>query len=1150
MKINYKIPLVLSATVLGLNVYTDTIYAESSDKYESTLKVDESIDQDYLEIFGSLNLNRNINNYEMLSDKLIEYDWIEKDEELENSENEVHHPFSIRIREKELIHNETEITLIFRNLHKQENIAAYTLTFNVNTEEYEFTEILDSIEIEDDKANQVLISVENNESLNNEDKELSDSIVVEIDNISYIQTQDTVPVKDTTLDDQNTNEMVSEESGIQNKETDLNEIEKDSKDVERELDNNDIVTDDTSLTDVSSNENLDDKMSTDKTEDKQEQSLQSSLSTVSVSSSIISRVSNFSTPNNAFTGSNYTLTATASPSNASLYKFWIRDDAKNEWTVLRDYSSESSFNWKPTKSGKTRLVVHVKHKNSNKDYDDYKFVDLNVQKPIFSIQSFSSVVNGFVGKPSLLSTSVSGANEELFKYWVQDLSNGSWQVLRNYSIHSDFEWIPKKAGKYKLVVHAKDRSSTKSYDDYAFRYVTVKEPELKITNLNVIEAGHAGLPYTLSTKANATNASQYKYWIQDLSTNKWEVIRNYSRTSEFNWIPEKAGDYKIVVHAKDEASQNEYDDYRFNYVTVKKPKLSINQLSISGSGPAGSQYSVKSSSVGSENPVYKFWVQDDSTKKWEVIKDYSSESQVNWMPKKGGKYKIVVHSKDSQSKLDYDDYTFRNIEIKPSTSQINQFYVTEGKQIGSTYKVNVSSKSDNESLHKFFVQSKATNTWTTIKDWSTSTEVNWTPEKPGKYRLVAHSKDKYSQSTHDDYKFKDVTVHAPFVYQTTQYDINFTDALNKQMTYSPQTDLYGGGFKNAKIEDVSYYLNPKNFLDKSYNYSPSDSMKVKITTDVLNVRSGPSANYSRINSVLKDKVYNVVSEQYGWYKIDLGRTTGWISGDYVTVINSEQVIENVSLYGRVNTSTLNVRKGPSTNYGIVTQVYNRNSFAILDESNGWYLLNLKDSQGWVSGDFINVSSSIPETMLQFISLSNSSGIKVDVMNKELNNKGILHNTGQAFIDASKEFNVNEIYLLSHALLETGHGTSKLATGVVVSEVDGKAVTPKKVYNMFGIAAFDDSALKSGSEHAYKKGWDTPEKAIKGGAEWIAAEYINNPTHRQDTLYKMRWNPVNPTRHQYATDIGWAVKQTHTLDFLLDFSLRNNLVLKFDIPVYN
>lgn len=200
---------------------------------------------------------------------------------------------------------------------------------------------------------------------------------------------------------------------------------------------------------------------------------------------------------------------------------------------------------------------------------------------------------------------------------------------------------------------------------------------------------------------------------------------------------------------------------------------------------------------------------------------------------------------------------------------------------------------------------------------------------------------------------------------------------------------------------------------------------------------------------------------------------------------------------------------------------------------------------------------------QFLVLSGSSGIsEKDINNKILKNKGILSGKAGNFLEASKQFNVNEIYLISHAMLETGNGTSALANGIKVGlNKDGKPemVTDNNksdlkdietTYNMYGVGAYDSCPEKCGSERAYEKGWFTPEKAIIGGAEFISDGYI---TEGQDTLYKMRWNPEKASKkptHQYATDVGWAAKQTGKMKeiFNLAKGLKGN-PLVFEFPSY-
>lgn len=176
---------------------------------------------------------------------------------------------------------------------------------------------------------------------------------------------------------------------------------------------------------------------------------------------------------------------------------------------------------------------------------------------------------------------------------------------------------------------------------------------------------------------------------------------------------------------------------------------------------------------------------------------------------------------------------------------------------------------------------------------------------------------------------------------------------------------------------------------------------------------------------------------------------------------------------------------------------------------------------------------------QFAVLSGTNGLSETTLNAYLSNKGVLAGKGKEFIDAAKRYNISEIYLAVHAALESGDGTSELATGVIYN---GTAV-----YNMFGIGAYDSDPVGEGAKYAYEHGWTSIEAAIYGGAQWISENYINGSA-KQNTLYKMRWNPANPGIHQYATDVAWAVKQARTISALFGAVPYANV--NFDVPVYS
>lgn len=251
----------------------------------------------------------------------------------------------------------------------------------------------------------------------------------------------------------------------------------------------------------------------------------------------------------------------------------------------------------------------------------------------------------------------------------------------------------------------------------------------------------------------------------------------------------------------------------------------------------------------------------------------------------------------------------------------------------------------------------------------------------------------------------------------------------------------------------------------------------------------------------------------------------------------------------------NVRGGASTSDWVITQVKQGKTVTVVKPVNAsWYQIDF--ATGWVNPapsdvhyylDPSNFHPGEPE-YFQFLDLSSPTSVSADEINKKiLVNRGILTGKASAFIQAAAQQHINEIYLIAHALLETGNGSSNLAKGIRVTTVDGKAVKPMTVYNMYGIGAVDSDPDKGGSEYAYKQGWFTPEAAIIGGAGFIGSSYIDNPTYHQNTLYKMRWNPDRPATHQYASDIGWAVKQTSIISGL--YQLLSSYSIRFDVPKY-
>ena len=281
----------------------------------------------------------------------------------------------------------------------------------------------------------------------------------------------------------------------------------------------------------------------------------------------------------------------------------------------------------------------------------------------------------------------------------------------------------------------------------------------------------------------------------------------------------------------------------------------------------------------------------------------------------------------------------------------------------------------------------------------------------------------------------------------------------------------------------------------------------------------------------------------------------YIHADYVDVLNGEVIGNDV-----------NVRSGPSTDHSITGQVNSGTDVWVIRTVGDWVEVRMtwqdatsSDVMDYLDPDRYSLGSI---AYFQFLKLSQPVNIDVnEVNNNILVDKGILTGTAEAFKTAAQTYNVNELYLISHALLETGNGGSDLANGIevgkdsngnliIVTSTNRESLNSiKKVYNMYGAGAYDGTANESGSKYAYIADWTTPEAAIIGGAAFIGEGYISKG---QDTLFKMRWNPEFANNngyasHQYATDIAWAYKQTSKINSL--YQILDNYTLYFDVTKY-
>ena len=170
--------------------------------------------------------------------------------------------------------------------------------------------------------------------------------------------------------------------------------------------------------------------------------------------------------------------------------------------------------------------------------------------------------------------------------------------------------------------------------------------------------------------------------------------------------------------------------------------------------------------------------------------------------------------------------------------------------------------------------------------------------------------------------------------------------------------------------------------------------------------------------------------------------------------------------------------------------------------------------------------------------------------------GKLAGLGWAFVSAAQQYGLNEVYLLAHAILESGWGTSNLAMGYRYDGgwIDGTWYDAGTYYNFYGIGAVDSSPLSGGRKLAIINGWNTPQAAVIGAAKWISSNYTYAASYAQPTLYAMKWDYARTSAsgnrgwHQYATSTTWADSIARLINQCYEFVGKSNSAT-YLIPQY-
>ena len=136
------------------------------------------------------------------------------------------------------------------------------------------------------------------------------------------------------------------------------------------------------------------------------------------------------------------------------------------------------------------------------------------------------------------------------------------------------------------------------------------------------------------------------------------------------------------------------------------------------------------------------------------------------------------------------------------------------------------------------------------------------------------------------------------------------------------------------------------------------SLVIARVNNYVNVRDIPSEDGEIVGKLYDKSVGTFIEESDGWYKISSGSVEGYVKAEFCgtgddAVSYAREVGTRIAT---VTTTTLYVREEPGTDAVILGMVPIEDELIVTEELDGWVKVNIEEGDGYVSTDFVNMST--------------------------------------------------------------------------------------------------------------------------------------------------------------------------------------------------
>ncbi len=426
------------------------------------------------------------------------------------------------------------------------------------------------------------------------------------------------------------------------------------------------------------------------------------------------------------------------------YAIYYKKSSYTYYSLLRDFSTATSAAYRPTAAGTYNIRIKVKDAKGNTGIKDYTITATAAAtlKNASKVNTTSVVAGKIV---TITGAASGGTAPYTYAVYTKKSTAKYYQTLRAFASGTTIYFRPETAGKYTVRVKVKDAKNNVVSKDFT---VTATAPALANSSKVNMTSVVAGKVITVTGAATGGTAPYtYAVYTKKSTAKYYQTLRTFASGTTIYFRPETAGKYTVRVKVKDAKDNVVSKDFT---ITATAPALVNNSKVSATSVTLGKAVTIKCAATGGSAPyTYAAYYKKTSASTFTTLRGFSSSATMVFKPAAATSYTLRVKVKDSAGKIATKDLTVKAIKALANASKVSASKVLVGKSVTIT---GAATGGTAPYTYAAYYKKSTATTYTTLKNYSTTAKITFTPSAAATYNLVVKVKDKAGSVARKEFK--------------------------------------------------------------------------------------------------------------------------------------------------------------------------------------------------------------------------------------------------------------------------------------------------------------------------------------------------------------------------------------------------------------